>query len=257
MATPSLHGHAKASSDATEWQARVDLAACFRLVALHGWDDFLATHISARMPDQRDEFLVNPLGLMFEEITASCLVRVRLDGTQVTPSPYGINPAGFTIHSAIHEVRPDAHCVLHLHSDYGTAVSALEAGLQPVTQTAMLVEGDLAYHEYEGVALDLDERPRLQADLGERHYMLLRNHGTLVTGASVAEAFLRAYTLEKACAAQVRALSMGRPVHPVDDHARRKTHEFAHTLLFSEPNIKFAWEALLRKLERAGSDHAR
>lgn len=244
------------ASDPAKWQARVDLAACYRLVALHGWDDLLATHISARLPGAREVFLVNPFGLAFEEITASSLVEVDLDGTQLTPSEYGINPAAFTIHSAIHEARADAHCVIHLHSDNGTAVSALADGLLPVTQTAMLVEGDLAYHEFEGVALDLDERVRLQADLGARNYMLLRNHGTLVTGRSVAEAYLRCYTLEMACAAQVRALSMGRPLQPVDEAARSQAHHVGRTM-FDQRYVAAGWAAMLRKLDRAGADYAR
>ena len=242
--------------DAAEWQARVDLAACFRLIALFGWDDLLATHVSARVPGTDHEFLVNPFGLGFDEVTASSLVRVRPDGTLATPSPYGINPAAFTIHSAIHEARPDAHCVLHLHSDNGTAVSAVEVGLLPVVQTAMLVEGDLAYHAFEGVALDLAERARLQADLGGRNYMLLRNHGTLVTGRSVAEAFIRAYTLEKACTAQVRALSMGLPLAHVGEEARRKTQAVGLGM-FTDSYVTAAWDALLRRLARAGSEHDR
>ena len=242
--------------DAAEWRARVDLAACYRLIALQGWDDLLATHISMRVPGARDAFLVNPFGLAFEEITASSLVKVAQDGTLLTPSDHGINPAAFTIHSAIHEARADAHCVLHLHSDNGTAVSALADGLLPVNQTAMLVEGDLAYHAFEGVALDLDERARLQADLGTRNYMLLRNHGTLVTGGSVAQAYLRCYTLEKACAAQVCALSMGRPLQPVDAGARERTHEVGRTM-FGERYVTAGWAAMLRKLERAGAEYAR
>lgn len=247
---------AAATCEAAEWRVRVDLAACYRLVALYGWDDLLATHISARVPGAHEAFLVNPFGLAFEEITASSLVKVGLDGALLTPSPYGINPAAFTIHSAIHEARRDAVCVLHLHSDSGTAVSALAEGLLPVNQTAMLVEGDLAYHSFEGVALDLDERARLQSDLGECNYMLLRNHGTLVTGGSVAEAFLRCYTLEKACTAQICALSMGRPLQPVDAEARRRTHEVGRTM-FDERYVSAGWAAMLRKLERACADYAR
>lgn len=244
-----------AANDA-EWQARVDLAACYRLIAVHGWDDLLATHVSARVPGKSDEFLVNPFGLMFEEVTASSLVRVRLDGTLASPAPHGINPAAFTIHSAIHEARGDAHCVLHLHTSNGTAVSALAEGLLPLTQTAMLIEADVAYHDYEGVALDLAERRRLQTDLGQRHCLMLRNHGTLVVGRSVAEAFARAYTLEKACAEQVRILGMGRPLASVAPEARAMTADVGQSM-FAQSYVTAAWEASLRRLERSGSDHAR
>ncbi len=167
-------------SDMTEaeWNQRINLAACYRLVALYGWDDLVDTHISARVPGPEHHFLINPYGLMFDEITASSLVKVDLDGNQLTKSDYSINPAGFTIHSAIHEVREDAGCVLHLHTPDGTAVSSCMEGLLPLNQTAQLVTFDLAYHDYEGIALDHDERPRLQRDLGDKNHMLLRNHGT-------------------------------------------------------------------------------
>ncbi len=240
------------SADEAEWQSRVDLAACFRLISLFGWDDLLATHVSARVHGT-DLFLVNPFGLTFDEITASSILKVSLDGQIIGPAERIINPAAFTIHSAVHQVRHDVHCVLHLHSDNGTAVSALAQGLQPVTQTAMLVEGDLCYHDFEGVALDLDERQRLQADLGEKNYMILRNHGTLVTGRSVAEAFIRAYTMEKACAAQVGALAMRQDIMPVTPEAREKTNAVGVSM-FVDSYVDAAWAALLRKLERAGMD---
>ena len=182
-------------SDMTEaeWNQRVNLAACYRLVAHYGWDDLVDTHISARVPGPEHHFLINPYGLMFDEITASSLVKVDLDGNQLTKSAYSINPAGFTIHSAIHEVREDAGCVLHLHTPDGTAVASCMEGLLPLNQTAQLVTHDLAYHDYEGIALDHDERPRLQKDLGTKNHMLLRNHGTLTVGRSVASAFERMY----------------------------------------------------------------
>ena len=171
-------------SDMTEaeWGQRVNLAACYRLIAHYGWDDLVDTHISARVPGPDHHFLINPYGLMFDEITASSLVKVDLDGNLLTKGPYNINPAGFTIHSAIHEVREDAGCVLHLHTPDGTAVASSMEGLLPLNQTAQLVTGDLAYHDYEGIALDHDERPRLQKDLGNKNHMLLRNHGTLTVG---------------------------------------------------------------------------
>ena len=199
-----------------EWSQRVNLAACYRLVAHYGWDDLVDTHISARVPGPEHHFLINPYGLMFDEITASSLVKVDLDGNQLTKSDYSINPAGFTIHSAIHEVREDAGCVLHLHTPDGTAVASCMEGLLPLNQTAQLVTHDLAYHDYEGIALDHDERPRLQKDLGNKNHMLLRNHGTLTVGRSVASAFERMFHLERACTMQVRTRMLGPTAYPVD-----------------------------------------
>src|SRR5258705_7760228 len=175
-------------SDA-EWQVRVDLAAAYRLVALYGWDDLIFTHISARVPGDDHHFLLNPYGMMFEEVTASSLVKIDLHGNKVMESPYFINPAGFTIHSAVHEARADALCVMHLHTDYGIAVSAQKDGLLPISQQSMLVLSSLAYHDYEGVALNEDEKPRLVRDLGDKTSMILRNHGLLTVGRTAAEAF--------------------------------------------------------------------
>ena len=205
-------------SDMTEaeWGQRVNLAACYRLIAHYGWDDLVDTHISARVPGPEHHFLINPYGLMFDEITASSLVKVDLDGNQLTKSAYSINPAGFTIHSAIHEVREDAGCVLHLHTPDGTAVASSMEGLLPMNQTAQLVTHDLAYHDYEGIALDHDERPRLQKDLGNKNHMLLRNHGTLTVGRSVASAFERMFHLERACTMQVRTRMLGPTAYPVE-----------------------------------------
>lgn len=203
----------RARVSAEEWGTRVDLAAAYRLVAHYGWDDLIFTHISARVPGPDHHFLINPYGLLFTEITASNLVKVDLDGNVLEPTPYFVNPAGFTIHSAVHAAREDAHCVLHLHTVAGVAVSCQEDGLLPLNQTAMLVRDEIAYHEYEGVALELDERPRLVADLGTKKAMLLRNHGTLVVGETVAEAFLAMWFLERACAMQVAALAGGVPLH--------------------------------------------
>ena len=237
-------------SDA-EWEQRVNLAACYRLVALYGWDDLVDTHISARVPGPEHHFLINPYGLMFDEITASSLVKVDLGGNQLSESAYSINPAGFTIHSAIHEVREDAGCVLHLHTLDGTAVSSSPDGLLPLNQTAQLVTHDLAYHDYEGIALDHDERPRLQRDLGARNHMLLRNHGTLTVGRSVASAFERMYHLERACSMQVRTRALGPIAYPVDQHAIDKNTE-----LLSNPDrmelrsTQLVWPPLLRKLDR-------
>jgi len=194
---------------AEEWKIRVDLAAAYRLVAYYGWDDLIFTHLSARIPGPEHHFLLNPYNLMFEEVTASSLVKVDVDGNPVEPSPFITNPAGFTIHSAIHMAREDAHAVMHLHTPHGQAVSAHDEGLMPLTQTAMLIRDEVAYHDYEGVAVDLDERERIVADLGAKDAMLLRNHGTLTVGENVGEAFIKMYFLERACQAQILALSAG------------------------------------------------
>lgn len=197
----------------TERQLRINLAATYRLVALYGWDDLIFTHISARVPGPEHHFLINPYGLLFTEITASNLLKVDLDGNLVEPTPYFFNPAGFTIHSAVHAAREDAKCVLHLHTVAGVAVSCQQQGLLPINQTAMLLNDQVAYHEYEGVALLLDERPRLVADLGAKNAMILRNHGTLTVGESVGEAFLSMYFLERACATQIALLTAGADLH--------------------------------------------
>src|SRR6267378_7094127 len=200
-----------------EWQARVDLAAAYRLVALYGWDDLIFTHISARVPGTEHHFLLNPYGMMFEEVTASSLVKVDLAGNKVDESPYFVNPAGFTIHSAVHAAREDALCVVHLHTDYGIAVSAQKDGLLPISQQAMLALSSLAYHDYEGLALNEDEKSRLVADLGNKSEMILRNHGLLTVGKSPAEAFLSMYILERACRIQILAQSGGETLLPVSD----------------------------------------
>jgi ribulose-5-phosphate 4-epimerase/fuculose-1-phosphate aldolase len=202
---PSLEGKVPAD----EWQVRVDLAAAYRLTAHYGWDDLIFTHLSARVPGPEHHFLLNPYNLMFEEVTASSLVKVDMAGLPVEPSPFITNPAGFTIHSALHMAREDAQAVMHLHTPHGQAVSAHNEGLLPLTQTAMLIRGEVAYHDYEGVAVDLDERDRIVADLGDKGAMLLRNHGTLTVGETVGEAFVKMYFLERACEAQILALSAG------------------------------------------------
>src|SRR5678815_4340600 len=176
-----------------EWQTRVDLAAAYRLVALFGWDDLIFTHLSARVPGPENHFLINPFGMLFEEVTASSLVKLNLDGEIVMEGPYGINPAGFTIHSAVHAAREDAHCVMHTHTPYGVAVSAQKQGLLPISQQALFPLSSLGYHDYEGLALNEEEKPRLVADLGHRSYLILRNHGLLTVGRTVADAFLAMY----------------------------------------------------------------
>lgn len=232
-----------------EWAVREDLAAAYRLVAHYGWDDMIFTHISARVPGEDEHFLINPYGLLFEEITASSLVKVDHDGHAVLDTPYLTNPAGFTIHSAVHMAREDARCVLHLHTVDGTAVSAMAEGLLPLNQTAMLVRETLAYHDYEGVALDHDERPRLVADLGECDSMLLRNHGTLTLGATVAEAFTKMYFLERACSMQVATLSSARPlVDPAADVVAKTAEQGRGGLELVANSL--CWPALRRMLDR-------
>jgi ribulose-5-phosphate 4-epimerase/fuculose-1-phosphate aldolase len=243
---PSLEGTV---SD-EEWKLRIDLAATYRLVALYGWDDLVFTHISARVPGPEHHFLINPYGLMFEEITASSLLKIDVDGNKVLESPYPVNPAGFTIHSALHMHRDDAHCIIHLHSTDGVAVSAQADGLLPLAQHAMLILSDLAYHDYEGVALDLDERERLVKDIGsEKHLMLLRNHGTLSIGRSCADAFLRMYYLERSCSMQVRALAGGTKLNWPNQGVPEKTREQGE-VAFDGLIGSLAWPALLRKLDR-------
>jgi ribulose-5-phosphate 4-epimerase/fuculose-1-phosphate aldolase len=244
--TADIYG---ARGDDPEWRARVDCAALYRLIALYGWDDMVFTHISLRIPGPEHHFLINPYGFMFDEITATSLVKVDLDGNVVTPTPYFINPAGFTIHSAIHAARDDATCVLHCHTDAGVAVSAQKGGLLPISQTAMACTADLAYHDYEGVALDLDERERLVADIGQHSFMLLRNHGTLTVGDSAAGAFMRMFYLERACKMQVLAQAGGELL--VCDEAMEVRVGKQVSPAFSQAfGGMLAWPGLLRKVAR-------
>jgi len=232
-----------------EWKIRVDLAAAYRLVAHYGWDDLIFTHLSARIPGPEHHFLLNPYNLMFEEVTASSLVKVDVHGNAVEPTPFITNPAGFVIHSAIHMAREDAQAVMHLHTPAGQAVSAHEDGLLPLTQTAMLIRGDLAFHDYEGVATDLDERERLVADLGTKNGMLLRNHGTLAVGASVGECFVKLYFIERACQAQIMALSAGDKCNsPPQGTPELAAEQGAVGLTIAAKLL--AWPALLRKAYR-------
>ena len=234
-----------------EWSQRVNLAAAYRLVAMFGWDDLVDTHISARVPGPEHHFLINPYGLLFEEITASSMIKVDLYGNQLSESQYSINPAGFTIHSAIHEVREDAGCVIHLHTLDGVAVSSCADGLLPLNQIAQYVTHDLAYHDYEGVALDHDERPRLQRDLGTKNHMLLRNHGTLTVGRSVASAFERMYHLERACSIQVRTRTLGATAYPVRDEVVDKNAKlFDNQDRVELRSNQLVWPPLLRRLDR-------
>jgi ribulose-5-phosphate 4-epimerase/fuculose-1-phosphate aldolase len=237
-----------------EWQLRVDLAACYRLVAHYGWDDMIFTHISVRVPGPDHHFLINPYGVLFEEMKASMLVKIDLDGNVVTPSQYPVNPAGFVIHSAIHAARADARCVLHLHTQHGQAVAAQAAGLMPITQTAMTLHGDIAYHEFEGLANSIAERQRIVADLGNKHCLILRNHGTLTVGEEVSDAFMRMYFLERACQAQVMALSGGSAIHAAPAGTAESTAEQASFGLTAIGRV-LAWPALLRKLDRSDASY--
>ena len=239
-------------TDAAEMTTRRDLAAFYRLVAYHGWDDLVATHISARVPG-RETFLINPFGILFEEITPDSLVEIDGDGNKVTASPHGVNRAAFVIHSAVHAARPEMQCVAHLHTKDGVAVSALEEGLLPLNQTSILLQGDVAIHEYEGVAVDLAERERLAADLGTKNLMLLRNHGTLALGPTIADTFTSLYFLETACTTQVRTLSMGRPIHPVSAEviAKVTSHRNAGGSALAQ---NLVWPAMLRKIQRLYPD---
>lgn len=232
-----------------EWALRVDLAATYRLVALQGWDDMIFTHISVRLPGPENHFLINPYGMLFEEITASSLVRIDLDGNTVGTSSYPVNPAGFTIHSAIHAARDDAHCVMHLHTADGVAVAAQAQGLLPLSQHAQLVCGDIAYHDYEGVALELDERERLVEDIGDKHLVILRNHGTLAMGRTCADTFMRMYHLERAASMQVRALAGGSEIYKTNQGVAEKNAMLGRAA-FDGPVSGLAWPALLRKLDR-------
>src|SRR6266699_642088 len=206
MSRQSMAGVVQETSE-QEWQARVDLAAAYRLVAHYGWDDLIFTHISARVPGPEHQFLLNPYGMMFDEVTASSLVKVDLRGNVVMETPYAINPAGFTIYSAVHAAREDALCVMHLHTDYGIAVSAQKNGLLPISQQSLFALASLAYHDYEGLALNEDEKPRLVSDLGDKNNLILRIHGLLTIGTNAAEAFLSMYNLERSCEIQLLAES--------------------------------------------------
>lgn len=235
-----------------EWKLRCELAATYRLVAMYGWSDLVFTHISLRLPDSitRGEahFLINPYGLMFDEITASSLVKVDMGCNKLSPSEFPVNPAGFTIHSAIHAVRHDAHCVMHTHTKAGVAVSALESGLLPISQHSTFVVNNVAYHDYEGLALRGDEIPRLQADLDDKEYLILRNHGLLTTGKTAADAFLNMYIFETACQIQIAAQACG-PLIMIPSAITNNMAEVTKAATAGQ-GVGIAWPALMRKLDR-------
>jgi ribulose-5-phosphate 4-epimerase/fuculose-1-phosphate aldolase len=239
----------KQQVSAEEWKLRVDLAACYRLVAMYGWSDLVFTHISVRIPSPDHHFLINPYGLMFDEITASSLVKVDLACNKLHESPYPVNPAGFVIHSTLHAARDDALCVLHTHTQAGVAVSAQRGGLLPISQQSTFVLGSLAYHDYEGVAIRDDEKPRIVADMGRAKFLILRNHGLLTVGRSIADAFLAMYTFESACRIQIAAQAGGGELVTVDP---RILDGVAHAMKVQTDGLggAFVWPALLRRLDR-------
>src|SRR5258706_10992678 len=249
METASL----KQVVSAEEWQTRVDLAACYRLVALYGWSDLVFTHVSARVPGPEHHFLINPYGLMFDEITASSLIKVDGGCNKVIDSPFPVNPAGFVIHSAVHEARDDIQCVLHTHTRAGVAVSAQQRGVLPISQQSTFVLGSLGYHQYEGVALRDDEKPHLQADLGNATFLMLRNHGLLTVGRTISDAFLSMYIFETTCQIQIAAQGAGELIvvqrqilDGVAEAARTQTDGLGGA---------FVWPALLRKLDRVDGSY--
>jgi ribulose-5-phosphate 4-epimerase/fuculose-1-phosphate aldolase len=234
---------------AEEWQLRVDLAACYRLVALYGWSDLVFTHISARVPGPEHHFLINPYGLMFDEITASSLIKVDPDCNKVIDSPYPVNPAGFVIHSAVHAAREDIQCVLHTHTKAGIAVSAQKNGVLPISQQSTFVLASLAYHDYEGVAFRDDEKPRLQADMGSANFLMLRNHGLLTCGKTIADAFLSMYTFENTCQIQIAAQSGGSELTQVNPKIVEGVGQ-AMKVQTGGLGGQFVWPSLIRKLDR-------
>ena len=242
---PSL----KDSVSPEEWQLRVDLAACYRLVAAYGWSDLVFTHVSARIPGPDHHFLINPYGLMFDEITASSLVKVDQDCHKLSDSPFPVNPAGFTIHSSVHAAREDAGCVLHTHTRSGVAVSAQAGGVLPISQQSTFVLASLAYHDYEGVAFRDEEKPRLQTDLGSKNFLMLRNHGLLTVGPTIADAFLSMYIFESTCQIQIAAQSGGAALTQVNPQI---VDGVAHAMKVQTGSMggAFVWPALIRKLER-------
>ncbi len=242
-----------------EWQTRCDLAACYRLVDLFGWSDLINTRITARVPGARDHFLINPYGLLFDEVTASSLVKIDAKGNKVDPSDAEVNSGGFAIPGAVHMARPEVNCVLHSHTIAGCAVSMQKDGLLPLNQHALQIIGDVAYHDYAGTGRSAEERTSLLADLGDRHIMVLRNHGLLIVGTSIAEAFVATYRMERACAMQLAFQQSGADFHPIDNEvvtaARNKARaQVAHGGSSNGPAI-FEWPALLRKLDRVDKSY--
>lgn len=236
-----------------EWKLRCDLAACYRLIALHGWSDLVFTHVSARVPGPGHRFLINPYGLLFEEITASSLIMIDQEGNTLSPTPFPVNRAGFVIHSAIHAAREDAGCVLHTHTRAGVAVSAQKHGVLPLSQQSTFVLSSLAYHDYEGVALHDEEKPRLQADLGNAHFLMLRNHGLLTVGRTIADAFLNMYLFESTCQIQIAAQAASELTF-VDPSIIDRVAQSSRVQTGGQGGA-FVWPALLRKLDRVDASY--
>jgi ribulose-5-phosphate 4-epimerase/fuculose-1-phosphate aldolase len=244
----------QASSSEQEWQLRVDLAAAYRLVAYFGWDDLVFTHLSVRIPGPEHHFLINPFGTLFDEVIASSLLKIDQHGEKVTDSPFPVNPAGFTIHSAIHQAREDAQCVMHTHTVAGVAVAAQQQGLLPYSQQALVALASLAYHDYEGIAVRDDEKPRLVQDLGMANQLILRNHGLLTCGQTVADAFLALYNLQKACEIQLAAMSGGRDVIQIPQAMVDKISDEVNKVTGNQGG-GLAWPGLLRKLDRIDTSY--
>jgi ribulose-5-phosphate 4-epimerase/fuculose-1-phosphate aldolase len=243
---------------AEEWAMRVDLAACYRLVEIFGWSDLLGTHLSARVPGEEDAFLINPYGLLFEEITASSLVKVDEDGNILSPTEYRINPAGFVIHGAVHMARPEVACAMHTHTPAGTSIATQKNGLLPLTQHALAVIAHTAYHGYEGIATDMNERERLVADLGDANILVLRNHGLLTVGRTVAEAFVWMYRAERACRMQLAFQSSGAEATEIPAEVQATTiarNRLANSPQGHRPIGVLEWPALLRKLDRVDTSY--
>lgn len=255
MATKAEHmspvGDAPEGMSTDEWRARVDLAAAYRLAVIYGWTDLNNTHFSARIPGT-NHFLLNPFGLFFDEITASSLIKVDHEGNVIGESSYPTNPAGFVIHGAIHMQVADANCIVHTHSRFGTAVAMQKHGLLPASQKALTLMGWIAYHDFEGAALDTEEQPRIVRDLGDRKIMILRNHGLLTVGKTMGEAFVWMYRIETACRMQIDALAGGSELNPISKATQERTIEQGLKMYapggFIEAGLE--WPALIRQLER-------
>jgi ribulose-5-phosphate 4-epimerase/fuculose-1-phosphate aldolase len=238
-----------ARMSAEEWQTRIDLAACYRLVDLFGWSDLINTRITARVPGEPDHFLINTYGLLYDEITASSLVKIDAEGNPIEPSEGAVNSGGFAMPSAVHRARPDIACVIHTHSIAGCAVSMQKGGLLPLNQHALQVIGDVAYHDYEGSGRSAEERARFLADLGDRHILVLRNHGLFVVGSSIAAAFIATYRMERACAMQLAFQQSGAEFHPIGEAVVSRAYDRPIGARGNDP-ADFEWPALLRKLDR-------
>ena len=239
----------------TEWETRVELAACYRLAALHRFTDLIYTHITARVPDEEGRFLINPYGWRWEEITASSLVKIDVEGNKVDGSPHRVNPAGFTIHSAVHMNRHDAAWIMHTHTRAGVAVSCMEEGLLPLNQISLQFQNRTAYHDFEGIALDLDERERIVKDFGHHPVLVLRNHGLIATGRSAAEMFSNMFYLERSCEIQVAALSTGRALRLIDEDITARVHEQYVQMNETDGDLLLEWDAHLRSIDGLGSDY--